>query len=73
LQALDEGELRGAGLDVTVPEPPGEDSPLWRHPKVVLTPHLGGFSPEYADRLAEIFAVNLRAFRGEGEWVNLVV
>ena len=71
--ALDHGELRGAGLDVTFPEPPPDDSPLWRHPKVVLTPHLGGFSPEYADRLADIFAANLQAFRGEGEWVNLVV
>ena len=73
LDALDSGELRGAGLDVTFPEPPPQDSALWRHPKVVLTPHLGGFSPEYADRLADIFAANLRAFRGEGEWVNLVV
>jgi len=73
VEALDTGQLRGAGLDVTLPEPPGKDSPLWHHPQVVLTPHLGGFSPEYADRLAEIFAVNLQAFRGEGEWVNLVV
>lgn len=73
LDALEAGKLRGAGLDVTVPEPLGKDSPLWRHPKVVLTPHLGGFSPEYADRLAEIFAVNLKAFHGQGEWVNLVV
>ncbi|MDE0231463.1 MAG: D-2-hydroxyacid dehydrogenase [bacterium] len=73
LEALDSGELRGAGLDVTYPEPPPEDSPLWTHHKVVLTPHLGGFSPQYADRLAEIFAVNLQAFRGEGEWVNVVV
>ena len=73
LSALDLGELRGAGLDVTDPEPPPQESLLWRHPKVVLTPHLGGFSPEYADRLAEIFAANLQAFRGEGKWVNLVV
>ena len=73
LAALDSGELRGAGLDVTFPEPPPGESPLWLHPKVVLTPHLGGFSPEYADRLAEIFASNLQAFCGEGEWVNLVV
>ncbi len=73
LAALDTGELRGAGLDVTYPEPPPEDSALWRHPKVVLTPHLAGFSPQYADRLAEIFAANLQAFRGGGEWVNLVV
>lgn len=73
LTALDSGELRGAGLDVTAPEPPAEDSALWTHHKVVLTPHLGGFSPQYADRLAEIFAVNLQAFRGEGEWVNVVV
>ena len=73
LHALDSGALRGAGLDVTSPEPPAKDSPLWRHPKVVLTPHLAGFSPQYAERLAEIFAVNLQAFRGEGEWINVVV
>lgn len=71
--ALDEGELRGAGLDVFEHEPLPETSPLWSHPRVVLTPHTAGLSPMYGPRLAEIFRTNLAAFRGEGDWFNRVV
>lgn len=39
LAALDSGHLAGAALDVTEPEPLPADSPIWSHPKVVLTPH----------------------------------
>jgi glyoxylate/hydroxypyruvate reductase A len=39
LAALESGHLAGAALDVTEPEPLPPDSPLWTHPKVVLTPH----------------------------------
>lgn len=42
IAALDSGHIAGAGLDVTAPEPPPEDHPLRRHPKVVLTPHMAG-------------------------------
>jgi len=37
--ALDAGELAGACLDVTDPEPPPEDSPLWNDPRILLTGH----------------------------------
>lgn len=40
LSALDEGRLGGAVLDVLVQEPPTQDSPFWRHPRVLLTPHI---------------------------------
>ena len=42
LDALDSGPIAAAVLDVTDPEPPAEDSPLWQHPKVTLTPHVAG-------------------------------
>ncbi len=73
LWAIDQCGLRGAGLDVFEREPLPESSPLWSHPRVVLTPHTAGLSPMYGPRLAAIFSRNLAAFRGEGEWVNRVV
>lgn len=71
--ALDDGDLLGAGLDVFENEPLDPGSPLWSHPRVVLTPHMGGFSEEYGPRLAGIVTANLAAHRGGGEWVNRVV
>ena len=42
IEALDSGPLSAAVLDVTNPEPPVTDSPLWAHPAVTLTPHISG-------------------------------
>jgi glyoxylate/hydroxypyruvate reductase A len=45
--ALDEGALAGASLDVFPTEPLPASSPLWGHPKVILTPHnAGDLTPE---------------------------
>lgn len=41
LQALDDGQLAGAALDVTEPEPLARNHPLVHHPSVIITPHLG--------------------------------
>ncbi len=73
IEALRSGGLRGVGLDVFSEEPLSEDSPLWSMPNVIITPHLAGASPRYGERLAELFARNLAAFHGEGEWINRVV
>lgn len=40
LQALDQGTLRGAVVDVFAQEPLAASSPLWVHPRVVVTPHM---------------------------------
>lgn len=40
LAALETGQVAAAMLDVTEPEPLPPDHPLWRHPRVVLTPHV---------------------------------
>jgi len=58
--ALDEGLIWGAGLDVTDPEPLPLDHPLWRHPRVVVTPHTAGGSPRRAGRAVATLCENLR-------------
>ena len=40
--ALAEGRIHGAALDVTEPEPLPADSPLWCEPKCLITPHVAG-------------------------------
>jgi glyoxylate/hydroxypyruvate reductase A len=61
IAALDSGKLSGATLDVFEPEPLPADHPLWRHPRVTITPHVAAVTlPETAGH--EI-AANIRRFR----------
>lgn len=53
VEALDRGHLAGAGLDVTAPEPLHEGHPLLSHPRVLLTPHLGGQTSQAMQRVAQ--------------------
>lgn len=62
IDALRDGHLGGAGLDVTTPEPLPPDSPLWTLPNVAITAHTSGRSPRYWDRGIEIVADNLQRF-----------
>jgi phosphoglycerate dehydrogenase-like enzyme len=73
LEALEAGELRGAGLDVFPEEPLPATSPLWSHPRVVLTPHTAGLSPAYGPRLADLLRANLAGYTGAGVWATRVV
>ena len=43
-QALHEGQIAGAGIDVTEIEPLPAESPLWDAPNIILTPHRAGAS-----------------------------
>lgn len=68
IEALNEGRIAGAALDVVYPEPPGEDSPLWTAKNLILTPHISGDMglPYTVDLTVEIFCDNLKRFaRGE--------
>jgi phosphoglycerate dehydrogenase-like enzyme len=62
IEALAEGRIAGAALDVFQQEPLPRESPLWTMPNVIVTPHVSGFGPEYWDRVMELFRRNLRAF-----------
>ena len=61
-KAIEDGRIGGAALDVFITEPP-EDSPLFRHPNVVVTPHLGASTEEaqsnvareVADQMIDVF------------------
>jgi glyoxylate/hydroxypyruvate reductase A len=51
LEALDSGVLKAATLDVFEVEPLPKDSPLWRHPRVTISPHNAAIStPEAITR-----------------------
>ncbi|MER2110875.1 MAG: NAD(P)-dependent oxidoreductase, partial [Desemzia incerta] len=73
IQALDDGKLAFAGLDVFETEPLPEDSPLWDRKDVLVTPHISGNAEHYNTRLFNIFEENIRAFvEGEELPRNLV-
>jgi D-3-phosphoglycerate dehydrogenase / 2-oxoglutarate reductase len=57
--ALEEGRLGGAGLDVLDEEPPPHDDPIRRAPRVLLTPHAAFYSAESIAELEERAAVNV--------------
>lgn len=62
LEALDDGRLARAVLDVTGTEPLPDDDPLWDHPQVVITPHSSALGDGRHRRAAEVFADNLRRY-----------
>ncbi|MBU4610631.1 D-2-hydroxyacid dehydrogenase [Achromobacter sp. GG226] len=62
-EALASGQVGGAGLDVTEPEPLPDGHPLWQAPNLIITPHLGGAGSQASTaRLAEGAAANLARF-----------
>lgn len=52
-EALDEGKIAGAGLDVTEPEPLPADHPLWSYDNVLISPHTAGASQYRVGRVQE--------------------
>jgi glycerate dehydrogenase len=74
-QALDQGLVAAAGLDVTLPEPPPADSAIMRLARrrdVIVTPHTAWASDEAQQRLADQLIDNIEAFVA-GKPRNLVV
>jgi phosphoglycerate dehydrogenase-like enzyme len=64
LRALREKWIAGAALDTHYQYPMPPDHPLWKFPNVIFTPHISGssLSPNFRQRLWEIFLMNLERF-----------
>jgi phosphoglycerate dehydrogenase-like enzyme len=74
IEALQQGRIAAAGLDVTREEPLPAASPLWAMPQVLITPHSAGETQRYEDAVIDILLDNLgRLWRGEPELRNQVV
>jgi phosphoglycerate dehydrogenase-like enzyme len=65
--ALEANEIAGAALDVFETEPLPADSPLWKMgDRVIITPHVAGYSPRIAERHLGVLLDNIGRFvRGE--------
>lgn len=61
VEALNAGKIRAA-LDVTDPEPLPDGHPLWHCPNLLLTPHVGGSSPQFGPRSVNTAADELRRY-----------
>ncbi|MDP7240232.1 MAG: D-2-hydroxyacid dehydrogenase, partial [Dehalococcoidia bacterium] len=59
VEALREGWIAGAGLDVFEEEPLPARSPLWTMPNAIITPHMAGLSDRFVERGAGLFCDNL--------------
>ena len=71
-RALKEGWIRGAGLDVTTPEPLPPEDPLWDCPNLVITPHTSGAAPIRLVRLVALVAENVRRYSSGLALLNVV-
>lgn len=74
IEALRNGTIGSAALDVTADEPLPAESPLWTLPNVFVVPHTGGETRRYEDNVLDILEENLNRLRaGQAELKNQVV
>lgn len=70
-EALRDGKIAAAGVDVLSVEPPTHENPLLKAPNIRITPHISWATVEARKRLLDISVENLRAFLA-GEPINVV-
>jgi phosphoglycerate dehydrogenase-like enzyme len=61
-EALEKKIIAGAAIDVFPEEPLPANSLLWKVPNAIISPHVGGVSPQYNNRAAELFCMNIRRY-----------
>jgi phosphoglycerate dehydrogenase-like enzyme len=69
--ALESGQITGAGLDVTEPEPLPENHPLWQFSNVIITPHVAGRGSTF-ERQMVLLKENLRRYAAGDALLNVV-
>ena len=73
IDALDNDKIAGAFLDVFAVEPLPAESPLWKHSKVMLSPHTSGITDYYNERIINSFLRNFECYKdGKDIEENLV-
>jgi D-3-phosphoglycerate dehydrogenase len=72
IHAVRSGEIAGAALDVTDPEPPDPDDPVLHDPRIIVTPHVANPSSGLTRTLAPWIAENLRRFRAGEDLLSTV-
>ena len=72
IEALKDGTLGGAALDVTDPEPLPEDSELWDLENVIVTPHVSGSGSSYVERALKVLETNLTRRQDGEKLINVV-
>jgi phosphoglycerate dehydrogenase-like enzyme len=72
VDALEQGQICGAALDVTEPEPLPSGHPLWKAPNVFITPHVSWSTPFYWDRCLKILENNLERLATGNRPINLI-
>jgi phosphoglycerate dehydrogenase-like enzyme len=71
-QALHEGRLAGAALDVQAEEPMSPENPLWDAPNLVITPHCSGFSEQTFSGVTDYLRKNLELYLAGKPLINVV-
>lgn len=72
IDALRNGHLAGAALDVFDTEPLPDTSPLWQLPDVLISPHMSGDTTGWIDELLDLFLANADSYRNDQPLHNTV-
>jgi phosphoglycerate dehydrogenase-like enzyme len=72
IQALKSKKIRGAGLDVTTPEPLPRDHELWTCPNLVITPHNSSVADVRGQRMLALAVENVRRYTAGMPLMNIV-
>lgn len=72
LAALAQGQIAGAALDVTDPEPLPTNHPLWKEPRALITPHTADTAEMIRPLLAQRVADNIRRYRAGKQLIGIV-
>lgn len=72
IEALERGELRGAMLDTFPREPLAADDPLWRTPRILITPHITAYTHAFWERETGLIVDNIGRYRAGNPLRNVV-